>query len=182
MTSSTQLIYILKDQKERMMRLTSNSEIIKRELPFNADSLTIGAACIISGPRRCGKSTFSFEILKNRKFGYINFDDERLNISAENLNDVLEAIYFLEGNIDIILFDEIQEVPGWEKFISRLIDEKMVMIIGSNSKLSDNDLSTYMTGRHVNYNLLPFSFTEFLNYYGFKAEKTVFIQQTKRQS
>ena len=171
MTDSTQLMYILKDQKERMMRLISNEKIIKRELPFNINSLTLGEACIILGPRRCGKSTFTFQILKNVKFGYINFDDERLNISWENLNNVLEAIYSIEGDIDIILFDEIQEVPGWEKFISRSIDEKKIMITGSNSKLFDQDLSQHMTGRHINYNLLPFSFTEFLNYFGFTTEK-----------
>ena len=45
------------------------------------------------------------------------------------------------------------------------------MITGSNSKLFDQDLSQHMTGRHINYNLLPFSFTEFLNYFGFKTEK-----------
>ena len=171
MADSIQLMNILKDQKDRMMRLISNDKIIKRELPFNIDSLTLGAAVIILGPRRCGKSTFSFDILKNNKFGYVNFDDERLNISSENLNDVLEAIYSIEGDLDIILFDEIQEVTGWEKFISRLIDEKIVMITGSNSKLSDRDLAKHITGRHINYNLLPFSFTEFLHYFGFKTEK-----------
>ena len=171
MADSIQLMNILKDQKDRMMRLISNDKIIKRELPFDINSLTLGAAVIILGPRRCGKSTFSFDILKNNKFGYVNFDDERLNISSENLNDVLEAIYLIEGDLDIILFDEIQEVTGWEKFISRLIDEKKVMITGSNSKLSDRDLAKHITGRHINYNLLPFSFTEFLHYFGFKTEK-----------
>ncbi len=171
MADSIQLMNILRDQKDRMMRLISNDKIIKRELPFDINSLTLGAAVIILGPRRCGKSTFSFDILKNNKFGYVNFDDERLNISSENLNDVLEAIYLIEGDLDIILFDEIQEVTGWEKFISRLIDEKKVMITGSNSKLSDRDLAKHITGRHINYNLLPFSFTEFLHYFGFKTEK-----------
>ncbi len=171
MADVTQLMYILKDQKDRMMHLTSENKIIKRELPFGTNVLYTGAATIILGPRRCGKSTFSFGFRGDKKFGYINFDDERLNISIEDLNHVMEAIYSLEGNVEILLFDEIQEVPEWEKFISRLIDEKKIMITGSNSKLSGKELSTYMTGRHINYNLLPFSFTEFLTYYGFYLEK-----------
>lgn len=180
MPDSIQLMNILKDQKDRMMRLISNEKIIKRELPFDINSLTLGAAAIILGPRRCGKSTFSFEILKNIKFGYVNFDDERLNISSENLNDVLEAIYSIEGDVDIILFDEIQEVTGWEKFISRLIDEKKIMITGSNSRLSDRDLAKHITGRHINYNLLPFSFTEFLHYFGFNTEKNNVYSTNKK--
>ncbi len=180
MPDSIQLMNILKDQKDRMMRLISNEKIIKRELPFDINSLTLGAAAIILGPRRCGKSTFSFEILKNIKFGYVNFDDERLNISSENLNDVLEAIYSIEGDVDIILFDEIQEVTGWEKFISRLIDEKKIMITGSNSRLSDRDLANHITGRHINYNLLPFSFTEFRHYFGFNTEKNNVYSTNKK--
>jgi predicted AAA+ superfamily ATPase len=180
MADSIQLMNILKDQKDRMMRLISNDKIIKRELPFDINSLTLGAAAIILGPRRCGKSTFSFEILKNIKFGYVNFDDERLNISSENLNDVLEAIYSIEGDVDIILFDEIQEVTGWEKFISRLIDEKKIMMIGSNSRLSDRDLAKHITGRHINYNLLPFSFMEFLHYFEFETEKNNVYSTNKK--
>ncbi len=154
------------------MHLISDNKIIEMEFPFNTDSITTGAASIILGPRRCGKSTFSFEILKNKKFGYINFDDERLSLSSNELNDVIEAMYSIEGNIDIILFDEIQEVSGWEKFISRLINEKKVIITGSNSKISGRELSIYMTGRHINYELLPFSFNEFLIYYGFDVENS----------
>ena len=72
MADSIQLMNILRDQKDRMMRLISNDKIIKRELPFDINSLTLGAAVIILGPRRCGKSTFLFDILKNIKFGYVN--------------------------------------------------------------------------------------------------------------
>ena len=171
MVNSLQLMEILKDQKERMIRLISNDKIMKRELPFDINSLTLGANSIILGPRRCDKSTFSFDTLKNIKFGYVNFDDKRLNISSENLNDILEAIYSIEGGVEIILFDEIQEVTGWEKFISRLIDEKRIMITGSNPRLLDRDLGKHITGRHINYTLLPFSFTEFLHYFGFETEE-----------
>ncbi len=171
MASVMEIKAIIREQKERMHKLVQDSSMIEREHPFDIDKLTRGAATIIMGPRRCGKSTFAFQLLKEKQFGYVNFDDERLNISKDELNKVLEAIYSLEGDVEILLFDEIQEVEGWEKFISRLVDEKKVIITGSNSKLLSREFSTYITGRHIDYELLPFSFREFLLYYGFTLRK-----------
>jgi predicted AAA+ superfamily ATPase len=61
------------------------------------------------------------------KFGYTNFDDERLyGIKARELNSLLQAIYELEGeDIDLFLFDEIQNVPGWELFINKEIQKEL---------------------------------------------------------
>ncbi|AWR98697.1 AAA family ATPase [Metallosphaera hakonensis JCM 8857 = DSM 7519] len=58
-----------------------------------------------------------------------------------------------------LLLDEIQNVNGWEPFVSRLRREgKRVIVTGSNSKLLSEELSTSLTGRHVDYLLFPFSF------------------------
>ncbi len=63
-----------------MIEFVSDDNTIKMELPFEINSVTSGVTGIITGPRRCGKSTFSFQILKNYHFEYVNFNDERLNI------------------------------------------------------------------------------------------------------
>ncbi len=178
---------IIKDQENRMGNILSKN-IIEREYPASKITAVNGAANVVVGPRRCGKSVFAFQLVKNQKFGYANFDDERINIKAADLNKVLEAIYTLKGDVEYLLLDEIQVVDGWERFVSRIVDSKKVIITGSNSKLLSKDLGTYMTGRHIDHKLLPFSFREFLLYNGFKLneskaystlEKTVVLKYLK---
>ena len=93
---------------------------------------------IISGVRRSGKSTMLRQIAKDLpKYYYLNFEDERLlGFSAKDLNSALEVFYELYGEGGVFLFDEIQEVPAWEKFVRRLYEEKAKLFItGSNAKL-----------------------------------------------
>ena len=126
---------------------------------------TRGVANIITGPRRSGKSVFAFQAIeKQENFGYVNFEDINLNIKAEELNKVLEAIYSLKGEPKFFLFDEIKNITGWERFISRLVDSKNILLTGSNSNLLSKELGSSMTGRHFDHVLLPFSFREFLSY------------------
>ena len=160
---------IIKEQEERMKELFSEERIIGRELTIGKDSIIPGAANIITGPRRSGKSILAYQLAWRENFGYINFDDERLSLSANELNKVIEAMYSLKGDIKLIIFDEIQEIPGWEKFISRLVSSKRLLITGSNARMMSKELSTYMTGRHIDHELLPFSFREFLKFKGFKT-------------
>ena len=162
MVSQEALSDVIKDQNKAMLNLVSSREIIKRDLGFEVSSLTFGVAYIITGPRRSGKSVFSFQAIQGSKYGYVNFDDERLDIPSNELNRVLEAIVQISGSPEIIVLDEIQNVPGWEKFVSRIVVDRKVMITGSNSRLMSKELSTLMTGRHIDQELFPFSFMEFL--------------------
>jgi len=82
----------------------------------------------------------------NKKHNYINFEDVRLSLKAEELNKVLEAIYSLKGDVDYLVFDEIQNIFGWEKFIGRIVASKRV-IIGSNARLMSKELATNLVGR-----------------------------------
>ncbi len=125
-------------------------------------------AQVVIGVRRCGKSTLCKNVLQKAavKFGYVNFDDERLvELKTEELDDILMTLYQIHGDLDYFFFDEIQNINHWELFINRLLRQgKHLLITGSNSKLLSQDLATHLTGRHSKIELLPFSFAEFCNY------------------
>lgn len=122
-------------------------------------------AQVIIGVRRCGKSTLCRKVLRQAevKAAYINFDDERLvNLRGEELNDLLEAVYIVYGEIDYLLLDEIQNVESWPLFVNRLLRNKLhLLITGSNAKLLSTELVTHLTGRCHTIELFPFSFSEF---------------------
>lgn len=119
---------------------------------------------VVMGIRRCGKSILCHQALKDRRYGYLNFDDERLvGLAASDLNKMLQFLLEIEANLEILFFDEIQNVEGWELFVNRLQRQGYnILITGSNSKLLSKELATHLTGRYVAIDLAPFSFQEFL--------------------
>jgi predicted AAA+ superfamily ATPase len=125
-------------------------------------------AQIVIGVRRSGKSTVCHKVLKDKKidYAYVNFDDERLyNLQSNQLNDILQALYSIYGNFSHLFLDEIQNVEGWHLFVNRLLRQGVRLIItGSNANLLSGELSTHLTGRYVEIELFPFSFTEMLNF------------------
>jgi uncharacterized protein len=123
-------------------------------------------AQIVIGVRRSGKSTLCHKVLlqQNIKYAYLNFDDERLkDITSDQLNDVLSALYAVYGDFKHLFLDEIQNVEGWHLFVNRLLRQGIKLLItGSNANLLSSELSTYLTGRYVQIELFPFSFNEYL--------------------
>src|SRR3989338_4248291 len=160
---------IIKEQRQELEKIEREEKIIPRENSEKAESfLRYPNILIITGVRRCVKSIFSYLLEKNKRFAYINFDDERLSgLGTEDLDKVLQAFYELYGDIEFIVLDEVHNVKGWELFASRLRRTKKVIITGSNSKLLGGELSTYLTGRHLDIQLFPFSFREFLKFKSF---------------
>ena len=158
------------DREEDMKNRLRMENVVRRECMDEVKNL-VGRdyALIITGPRRCGKSFLAWMINEGGKYGYVNFEDERLTMKGEELNRVLEAIYSLKGDVNVLIFDEIQNVDGWERFVSRVIINKKVIITGSNARLMSRELATHLTGRHVDFTLFPFSFREYLDYRGFKG-------------
>jgi len=123
-------------------------------------------ALIITGVRRCGKSTFLNQILKKQKSGYyLNLEDPRLDGFELSDFDKAESIMKeLYGEGEVYFFDEIQNVDKWEKFVRYLVDKKeRVIITGSNASLLSRELGTRLTGRHLQTEMFPFSFKEFLD-------------------
>jgi predicted AAA+ superfamily ATPase len=119
---------------------------------------------VIMGIRRGGKSTLMLQALSGKQFIYFNFDHELLSqISVKDLSDLFETLYQKIPAAKYFLFDEIQNILGWEFFINKLHRKKLnVLITGSNSHLLSRELATHLTGRHISIELFPFSFNEYL--------------------
>ncbi len=134
-------------------------------------------AVIISGVRRCGKSTLLKQIMKrNKSYNYFNFEDERaLNFDVLDFERLDDAFSEMNPGATDYFFDEIQNVPGWERFVRRKLDEgKKFFITGSNSSLMSKELGTRLTGRHLTYDLFPMSYTEALRLSGESASLASF--------
>lgn len=173
---------IIKEQRQEIEKIEKKEKIIERERLKEAKTfLSHPNIVVVTGIRRCGKSIFSYLLEKNNKFAYINFDDERLSeVTGKELNKILEAFYELYGDVEYIILDEIQNVSGWELFVSRLRRTKKVILTGSNSNLFSGELATHLTGRYVDIKLFPFSFHEFLTLKGFQFSKAYTTEERAR--
>lgn len=120
-------------------------------------------AMIVSGVRRCGKSTLLFQMLEDRypDAFYLNFEDPRLY--GFELSDFIKLDQvILDLGSRVLLFDEIQIIDGWERYARQKLDEGYKMVItGSSASLLSMELGTKLTGRHITKELFPFSFSEF---------------------
>jgi uncharacterized protein len=159
--NSILLKQIINDQNRLF---TNKEELVERAIDKEfIDSKKIS---VITGVRRCGKSTLMRLLSKHYdKFCYFNFEDERLlDFTYTDFSGLLEILYELYGDdLSIFFFDEIQNIYGWEKFVRRMFTEgKKVFVTGSNSKLLSSELATSLTGRYIKTDLYPFSFSEFL--------------------
>jgi predicted AAA+ superfamily ATPase len=134
---------------------------------------------ILSGIRRCGKSTFLKKI--NSKFPgyYLNFDDERLvHFAIEDFQLLHETFIEIYGERTIFYFDEIQNVASWERYVRRIHDEgKKVFVTGSNATMLSRELGTHLTGRYLEIKLYPFSFMKSTTFFhiAIKALLSFFI-------
>jgi len=126
---------------------------------------------ILTGIRRCGKSTVLLQIArKYPHFNYLSFEDPRLSTFGVNDFFKLEKIFGRAGSSDLFFFDEIQNVDGWESYIRVLHDKKKkVIVTGSNAKILSKEMGTSLTGRHISLEVFPFSFPEYLAHFNLDA-------------
>lgn len=133
---------------------------------IDAKLLNTPEILVITGVRRCGKSTLLQQIRQqsSEKDYFINFDDERLiNFTVDDFQTLDELFHTEFGEQHTYYFDEIQNVKGWERFVNRLYNAgNKVFITGSNANLLSRELGTLLTGRHISKELYPFSFAEFM--------------------
>ena len=157
---------IMIDQKEVF---SQQKHLIERDVDYERYVQT-KQVVIISGIRRCGKSSLLY-LFKNRMklddfaYCYFNFDDERIIRETEVLEQVYQVHLEMYGTEPVFFFDEIQNVDGWEKFINRMYEkEAKIFVTGSNARLLSSEISTSLTGRNRVLALFPFSFSEYLRF------------------
>jgi len=177
--NKTELKEIIIDQNNRK----EQEDLVDRELFSKIESyIKNDFVIIISGIRRCGKSTLLSQIRKKHVGYYLNFDDERLiNFKIEDFQILEELFIELYGEKKIFYFDEIQNIPMWERFVRRLHDErKKVFITGSNASMLSKELGTHLTGRYLMLQMFPFSFKEFLSLRKFELdEKSAYLTASR---
>jgi len=158
----------IQEQKLELERLLAE-KMLERS-PMKKVEVNSPLAQAVVGMRRSGKSVVCRKAMKDSTiaFGYVDFDDEVLaKIDAAELDDVLQIVYDVYGNVSHFLFDEIQNVEGWHLFVNRLLrGGKHVVITGSNARLLTDDLATHLTGRHIPLSVFPFSYAEYCAWNG----------------
>ena len=154
---------VIDSQKERLTHMDSG---LPRTITGFADLTS--HTLIVSGIRRCGKSTLLQQINKtfNRRSIYLNFEDPRLaGFDLSDFNRLHETA--VKEKIIAYFFDEIQNVDNWESFVRFRLDEGYrIFITGSNASMLSKELGTKLTGRHITKELFPFSYSEYLAYTG----------------
>ncbi len=144
-------------------------------------------ATVVIGMRRAGKTSLLWQILADRlaqgtpREGllYFSFEDERLaGLQAKDLDMLVEEYYRLcpewrDRQRATFFLDEIQVVPGWERFARRLLDSEKVdlFLSGSSARLLSREVATSMRGRAMEAVVLPFSFRESLRHAGHEPLK-----------
>jgi predicted AAA+ superfamily ATPase len=133
----------------------------------------------VIGMRRAGKTTFLHQLqdelrssLLPERVLYLSFDDDRLaGIEAEQLGFLLEEFYRLHPGLrerETVhwFLDEIQLVPGWDRFARRVLDTEKVQLVvsGSSAQMLSREVHTSLRGRGVATVIRPFSFREFLRH------------------
>ena len=128
---------------------------------------------ILTGVRRCGKSTILKMIMERLKternipenriiscrFDSMEYED----MTAKQIYTLLKEKLSPAGKTYLFL-DEVQEIKGWEKIVNSLASDFVVdlYITGSNSRMMSSEIATYLTGRYVSFRIFTLSFGEYL--------------------
>ena len=171
--TSDNLKYVLRQFSERVLPVCRQRELV---LPMGT-----GKVIGLAGVRRSGKTFLFFDAIRRlseqgvdrRRMVYLNFEDDRLQpVKAEELDLVLRCLRELfpetAGQRVYLFLDEVQNVPGWERWVRRLQDTEDVelFVTGSSSRLLSRDLATALRGRSVTLEVFPLNFREYLCFRG----------------
>lgn len=157
---------IIQNQRKERDRLLARPYQSRQTKYDTAAMLASPMIKLISGPRRVGKSTFALLMLRDKNFAYLNFDDELLldNWSEDLVMRNLDDVY---PDYDYLLLDEIQNLPNWDLWVSKLYrNGKNLVITGSNAKLLSSEMASVLTGRYLKIDMLPFSLAEVIAWKG----------------
>lgn len=137
----------------------------QRHTKYYADELLQNPLIkLITGPRRVGKSVFALLMLQGKNFAYLNFDDNQL-LEKWDEDLAMSALDDVYPDYDFMLLDEIQNLPNWDLWVSKLYRRgKNLIITGSNAKMLSSEMATVLTGRYLQIEMLPFSLDETMNW------------------
>lgn len=142
---------------------------VDRELAANL-TLRPSRATVLTGVRRSGKSTLQAQLMRRHGGGafYCNLEDTRLfGLGPSDFPTVLTLLDELAPPGQPVFLDEVQEVDEWQRLVRTLVDRgRAVCVTGSNASLLGRELGTRLTGRHLSFEVFPFSYREYGVYTG----------------
>ena len=166
-------------EKIRGFRIDDFRPIVRRELDLGSPlAPKVGNLVkVIVGMRRSGKSYRLFQemdaLAKSgvgwNRICYVNFEDDRLGaVTPATGDDVIETFIAMHPEcLDeglYLFFDELQEMQDWGRWLRRIVDttKATIYVTGSSSTMLSKEISTEFRGRALDFELLPFSFREFI--------------------
>ena len=129
-------------------------------------------ALVLTGVRRCGKSTLQAQIRRGIKGSAVTLNLEDTRLYGLGPEDFVTLLSILDTDYPkaAVYLDEVQEVPEWQRLVRALLDSgRRVCLTGSNASLLGREMGTKLTGRHISHEVYPFSYQEFLEFTGQKA-------------
>ena len=154
---------VLKQRTERDMLVAKDYQQ-RVEITDSATLLASSLIKLITGPRRAGKSVLALQILQGKNYAYLNFDDNSL-LTHFDEDAVMKALSEVYPRYEYLLLDEVQNLDGWDKWVTTLYRRGVNLIItGSNANLLSSEMATLLTGRYVETFILPFSMEETLRF------------------
>ncbi len=153
---------------EQALSFSKSPRSLQRAVKLEEHFKSTGIVTVITGVRRCGKSTLLKQIadLRSIPVHYLSLDDPRFfHFSVEDFERCY-SIWLEQLGHDpaeaYVLYDEIQLVEGWESWINHLCKKRglKVVVTGSNSRMLSSELATLLTGRNLKLHLTPLSFRE----------------------
>lgn len=157
------------------------------------EAFKTGEIVVVKGVRRAGKSCLVTHFISSligrglpkEKTLIVNFEDPRFKeLNLEILNKIYE-FYLDEFEVEnpYVVLDEVQSVDGWEKFARFLSEAKHANLIvtGSSSKLLSEEYATLLAGRHVELEIFPLSFEEFLLFKGLSINSELELMKNRHK-
>ena len=173
MIKKSTLKEVVEQQQLQQLKVDSG---YKRSILSDLNLQLPNYALIISGIRRCGKSTLLKQLIEglSENYFFLNFDTAKLYTFEPADFELLDEL-ISETDCKLLFFDEIQVVEGWELYVRQKLDEGYrVAITGSNASLLSKELGTKLTGRHITKELFPFSYSEFCEFRALKCQVASF--------